>query len=236
MCVIRHRQPPLDSIGAQAQRPQELQEGVLHVVAAGRNTFVDEQRVAFLAAGPVVADAAPGPDRGRHQAGAQRELDVQQHVEASAGQLGAQRAPAREPGLLVVDDEFDAVQAFEQPGLALADDPGDRQLRPGPLQRTHQGDGMDDVAQGGQAQEAERTRRGTHGHLVKLAWNGSDSRRRRDPTAFPRYPRSWGDCVRPGATAASRAGDARPRVLARIGVSGAGRRARRRLVRARRVR
>jgi 3-deoxy-D-manno-octulosonic acid kinase len=72
--------------------------------------------------------------------------------------------------------------------------------------------------------------------LVKLAWNGRDRRRRRDPTALPRCPRSWGDCLRPGATAASRAGNARSRILARIGIAGAGRRTRRRLVRARRIR
>src|SRR5690606_21234405 len=120
----------------------ELLERIEYMAAAGGDTLVDEQAMPFTAAGVVEADAAAGAHRGRNQSRAQRQLQVQQRIEAAPGKFGAQRPPSREAGFLVVDEQFDAVETVEQLRLAATGDPGDRSLRRTALQCPHQRHGM----------------------------------------------------------------------------------------------
>ena len=79
---------------------------------------------------------------------------MQQHVEALA-EFPAERTHAGQAGLLVVLDEVHARQAGQQAVFALADHPGDRDIGPCLAQRVQQGQYMGDIAERGQAQQAE---------------------------------------------------------------------------------
>ena len=59
---------------------------------------------------------------------------------------------------LVEGDELHPGQVAHQLAFELADDPGQRSLRPRLLQRAHQRHDMGDVADGGRAQQADRGR------------------------------------------------------------------------------
>jgi hypothetical protein len=155
MRVVRHRQVPEDAIAHQPQRFAEAADRIQHVDAgAVGDARVDEQAVAFLAARPVVANAQPRRDERGQQVGARRYLQLQQDVEALP-EFAAQRTHAGQPGLLVVLDEAHARQASQQPVFALADDPRDRDIGPCTAQCVQQRQHMGDIAERGQAQQAE---------------------------------------------------------------------------------
>src|SRR5690606_20487680 len=169
MRLGRHRQVPLDLVLDQAQRLAEAADGVQHVDArAVRDALVDEQAVQVLGAGTVVADPAPRRHEGRQHVGARRHLQLQQHVEPLRRQLPAQGAHPGQAAALVVDVEGDVLQPFQQAPAARIDDPVQVEARPGALQRPYQRDHVGDVAQGGQAQQADRGAHRSRG-VVRLA-------------------------------------------------------------------
>ena len=70
---------------------------------------------------------------------------------------GAQFAPDRSQTLLLVDgDELDARQIADQLGLEAADDPSDARIRTMRADAVHQRQHVRDVAEGGQAENADR--------------------------------------------------------------------------------
>src|SRR3546814_17170433 len=79
-------------------------------------------------------------------------------VEAPAAEPPAQRTHPGQAGLLVVDDEFNALQAFEQPVFALADQPCPRHAGPGAAPRAYQRTDVGGVAGRGRPQQADRGR------------------------------------------------------------------------------
>jgi hypothetical protein len=114
------------------------------------DALVDEQAVQILCPCGVVADAAPRPDARGQQVRPRGHLHLQQRAEPLILQLPAQCQHPGEAAAFVVADEAHARQAVEQSVLGRADHPGQRHLRPRPLQRVHQRQHVGDVAEGRQ--------------------------------------------------------------------------------------
>ncbi len=121
-----------------------------------RDALVDHQAMQVFRAGLVVADAAFGPDRGGEQVGAQRDLALQQHVEAAPRERAAQIGVDPPATRLVEYDEFDPLEVADQLRFELADDPGDAALRQRALQAPHQRHDVGHIAERRQAQDANR--------------------------------------------------------------------------------
>src|SRR5690606_19896104 len=64
-------------------------------------------------------------------------VHMQQHREAPAFEMPAQREVAADPLGFVEDGELDAFEALHQSVLDLTDDPDDTGVRPRPLNRAH---------------------------------------------------------------------------------------------------
>ena len=85
-------------------------------------------------------------------------------------QFRPQRPHAGQARLLVVGVEGDAFQALQQLEASLVDHPVQARLGPVALQRAHQRDHMGDVAQRGQAEQAERL--GNRGQVLLDSLDG----------------------------------------------------------------
>src|SRR5690606_22301382 len=117
---------------------------------------VDKQLMHILAAGAVVADGDPRRNHGGGQVCPQCHLRVQQGVEAPTPQSAAQLPIPARPRFLVEHAELDAGQVAHQLVFDLADYPGDVNAGLLLLQAQHDRDNMRDVADGGDAEEADR--------------------------------------------------------------------------------
>ncbi len=156
ICGLGHGQVPADLGLAQAQRLAEAADGIQHMDAgAVGNALVDEEPVQVLGTAAVVADASLGGNERRQQVGAERHLHLQQRFKTPRWQLFAQLLDPCHAALLVVGVEGDAGQAIEQFVADLVDDPVDRRVRARSLQGAHQGHHVGDIAECGQAQEAQ---------------------------------------------------------------------------------
>ena len=159
-----------------------------------RDARVGEQPLQLARAGAVEAEAPARRDRQRQQAGAQRELHVQQHVEASAADGGAQRPQRAPAGALVHDDKLDAGEQAHQARLDPADHPGDACRGPGLLQRAHDRHDVAGVADGGQSEYAEAAgRRDGNRHALGFHWHAPMT------VNWPVGPEVRVDAVRGGA-------------------------------------
>ncbi|OPZ10160.1 MAG: hypothetical protein BWZ07_02794 [Alphaproteobacteria bacterium ADurb.BinA280] len=144
----KDREIPLRWCGRQSQRLHEAAKRVQNMLAGlKRDTSIDHQAMQFLAAFGVKTNALIGLHPGGQQVGAQRQLHVQQGVEASTSQLFAE-LPYRIPALLFVEhDVLDVWDEVHQAMLEFADDPGDAGFRPLALQLAHHRQHMADIAQ-----------------------------------------------------------------------------------------
>ena len=160
---VGHGKAPFDAPLRDADRFAEPGEGIQHMVASRRDALADHEAVPLLRARDVVADPPFGADQRREQVGPQRELHLQQHVEAPSGQRVAEGGDAAPAGRLVEDQQFDAFEAAQHRGFGLAGDPRDRSARTVALDRPHEGHDMRRVAERGQTEQADRRSVGGHG-------------------------------------------------------------------------
>ena len=160
---IRYRQIPAHLGLLQAERFEKTRHRIEHVLAAARSdATVDEQSMQIFRARGVIADAQRRADEGADRIRAQRNLHVQQRVEAARGELRAQfveRAPAL---ALVENEELDTGQIANQFVFEFADDPGQFRVGCLRLQRTHDRHHMRDIAECRRAQQADRLRSARH--------------------------------------------------------------------------
>ena len=135
--IVGQRQVPGKHAIVHAAGVGEAEEAVEHMLALPRcDLRIGEKPLQFTGASPVEPQLAPRRHHCGHGAGAQRELQVQQEVEAAIGEAQAQRAQSSKPGTLVDGDKLDlGQQGQHQACLGPADEPGETGLRPRALQR-----------------------------------------------------------------------------------------------------
>ena len=157
----RQRDIPRRGPGLDAASPHEPEEGIEHVFpAGGGDPCVGEQPLQFARALPVETELDGGGHQRRHQAGADRKLQIEEHIEAAPGQIGPQpeELPRRCP--LVEGDKLDAGKyRRHQLGFDLADDPRESGLRPRGSEGVQRRRRVARIADGRQAQQADILRR-----------------------------------------------------------------------------
>ena len=109
--------------------------------------------------GTIESEPDPRGYAGGGEARAQRELHVQQRIEAASGEARAELAVGARAGLLVEDHELDVGQVTEQLVLEPSDQPGDAGPRPRVLDGADDRERVTDVSERGQTQHADRFER-----------------------------------------------------------------------------
>ena len=150
------RRRTVDAVGIGAQYLRERQQGFgLVLKRHRRDPLVDHQPVTFARTRSIEADAPIGAHQRGDHVRAQRDLGVQQRIKSATGELRPQPQQFSDSAALVVDDERHPRQVSYQPILALADDPAYEHIGPLTLYRAHHRDTVADIAQRGQAQQAD---------------------------------------------------------------------------------
>lgn len=139
-----------------AQRLGKPKQPVHHVLALpGPDALIGEKPLPVTGPRPVETDAPVRSDKPADDAGPQRGLHVQEHVEPAPGQLSPETAQPGEPLTLVEYRELDSGQIGYKHRFHRADDPRDPGTRQGAPQGIDHGHGVADVADGRKAQNAE---------------------------------------------------------------------------------
>jgi hypothetical protein len=129
------------------------------VLVRGRTDAVSgEQPLQFAGTAPVEAEFDLRGNRGREKTGAHRQLHVHQDIELAAAHRGAQGAIRLELATLIDGNELDIRDVAEQFRFDAPDHPGEAGLGPGTLQCANDRQHMTGIADGGQPQNADRTR------------------------------------------------------------------------------
>ena len=136
-----------------------------------RDAPVGEQPLQLARARLVEAELHRRRDQRRGRAGADRQLQMQQQVEAAAPlHLGAQPAVSGEAGTLVHGDKLHIRNEAHQLRFEFADHPRESRARPGVLQRAQQRHHVAGVPDRGEAQQADFLRRCGHCALHAVPW------------------------------------------------------------------
>jgi len=127
----RQAQVPAQQPAGDAEGRREAEETVEHVLAGvRRNARVGEQPLQLAGTCAIEAELHARRNARGHETGAQRQLHVQQHLEAAARERGAQPGQSGEAGALVDGDKLHPVEECHETRLAPADDPGELRCRP----------------------------------------------------------------------------------------------------------
>src|SRR5262249_53194179 len=103
----------------------EAEEAVEYVLAgAWCDARVGEQPLQLARSGPIETELHARRNTARQETCTQRQLHVQQHVEAASAERCAQRRSCREAGALVDGDNLPPLEESHETRLGPADDPG----------------------------------------------------------------------------------------------------------------
>lgn len=162
---------PLRCIAGQSDSIAKAGDGVEHVLSGcRRNAAIDEPAVQFFAARGVKADTDFCAHRTAQKIRPQRQLTLQQDIEASSAQVLAQLLPRCPSGFLVDDDELNARDIADQTVLEATDDPSDAGVWPELLHPAHQGQNVGDIAECRQPKDAKGGRGGRTHTRRGLEW------------------------------------------------------------------
>jgi hypothetical protein len=149
----------------------ETEQTVQHVLPLRcLNAMVGEQPLQLAGSFEVEAETDSGRDQRRQYAGAQRQLHVQQRIEATPAHGRTQRAVGARQIVLVENDEVHLGNLRHDLGFDLADDPGEAGIRPGTLQSTQHRQHVEGIADRREPQDADGVGRGIgngHEHALR---------------------------------------------------------------------
>ena len=159
--IRRQRRIPMGRAGCDSAGPHEAEEGVQHVFADGRrNLRIGEKPLQFARARAVETQLDRRPHQARDQARAKRQLQIEQQIEAAAGERRAQPQQLAGHCALVEGDKLDfGNDCRHQLGLEFADDPGESSAGPRCLQRSQRSQRVACIADGRETQETDVLRR-----------------------------------------------------------------------------
>lgn len=135
-----------------------------------RNATIDEPTVQLFASRCIKTHAGFGAHRAAQKIRPQRQLTLQQDIEASSAQLLAQLFPCCPSGFLVDDHELNAGDIADQSVLEAPDDPSDTSVWPELLDPAHQGQNVGDIAECRQPKDAKGGRGGRTHARRGLEW------------------------------------------------------------------